>query len=177
MGRPCGFCDKNASLKCSNCQAVNYCGRGCQKLHWKQHKGLCEMIQKNYKKWKTYFFGPDMQQQLESSQKTKFVYEAEIGHINITILPPEILVLIFNFLSLEEIVICSNVNMRWREVVAQYFMQPHICRIASEDDEFKSFIEKGGWTSKCQDTDKIHSLYESQKCMYYLATNVKRQKF
>ena len=27
--------------KCGNCRAVSYCGTGCQKLHWKEHKKVC----------------------------------------------------------------------------------------------------------------------------------------
>jgi hypothetical protein len=30
---------------CGGCQVARYCGRGCQKPHWKQHKPVCSMLQ------------------------------------------------------------------------------------------------------------------------------------
>jgi hypothetical protein len=30
---------------CGGCQVARYCGRGCQKAHWKQHKPVCKMLQ------------------------------------------------------------------------------------------------------------------------------------
>lgn len=38
----CPMCFKPASLKCSRCQSVFYCGENCQKQHWKKcHKKAC----------------------------------------------------------------------------------------------------------------------------------------
>jgi hypothetical protein len=31
--------------KCSGCQVARYCGKDCQKAHWKQHKPVCKMLQ------------------------------------------------------------------------------------------------------------------------------------
>jgi hypothetical protein len=33
------------SCICGGCQVARYCGRGCQKPHWKQHKPVCKMLQ------------------------------------------------------------------------------------------------------------------------------------
>jgi hypothetical protein len=33
------------SCICGGCQVARYCGRGCQKAHWKQHKPVCKMLQ------------------------------------------------------------------------------------------------------------------------------------
>ena len=41
---PCGFCGSLAEVKCSNCKAIYYCDRNCQKRHWKQHKTACKQI-------------------------------------------------------------------------------------------------------------------------------------
>ena len=30
--------------KCGGCQSVAYCSKQCQKKHWKQHKGICKML-------------------------------------------------------------------------------------------------------------------------------------
>ena len=32
------------SFKCMRCQSANYCGKQCQKLHWKDHNVLCNAI-------------------------------------------------------------------------------------------------------------------------------------
>ena len=31
--------------QCPGCKAVRYCGQGCQKLHWSNHKKLCQTIE------------------------------------------------------------------------------------------------------------------------------------
>lgn len=37
----CLQCGKHALLKCSVCKVARYCGKECQKSHWKAHKGAC----------------------------------------------------------------------------------------------------------------------------------------
>ena len=38
---PCIVCDEPASLRCSKCKGVNYCGREHQVSDWKRHKTVC----------------------------------------------------------------------------------------------------------------------------------------
>lgn len=40
----CAGCKKAADNKCTNCRKVYYCGRDCQKRHWKQHKFECKAL-------------------------------------------------------------------------------------------------------------------------------------
>ena len=40
--RTCANCPKQGKVKCSVCKAVRYCGRECQKAHWKAHKKDCK---------------------------------------------------------------------------------------------------------------------------------------
>ena len=42
----CGYCQKRTpSLKsCLGCHKVSYCGRDCQRAHWKQHKDYCKSL-------------------------------------------------------------------------------------------------------------------------------------
>lgn len=43
----CAKCGKDgAEKKCSQCQAVAYCGRDCQREHWKAHKKQCSTLAK-----------------------------------------------------------------------------------------------------------------------------------
>ena len=37
----CANCGTPASLRCSKCKILTYCGRQCQKAHWPAHKALC----------------------------------------------------------------------------------------------------------------------------------------
>ncbi|XP_063403668.1 uncharacterized protein LOC134687361 [Mytilus trossulus] len=34
--------------KCSNCGTATYCSKECQKKHWKKHKHMCKLLQKEY---------------------------------------------------------------------------------------------------------------------------------
>ena len=38
---PCGFCGREASLKCAKCKIIFYCNKNCQKKNRKQHKNDC----------------------------------------------------------------------------------------------------------------------------------------
>ena len=40
----CGFCGVPAETKCSRCKSIRYCGRECQKKHWKTHKKTCTKL-------------------------------------------------------------------------------------------------------------------------------------
>ncbi|KAF9445847.1 hypothetical protein P691DRAFT_777273 [Macrolepiota fuliginosa MF-IS2] len=37
----CVVCGRNTTGKCMTCLAVQYCGKDCQRKHWKAHKNLC----------------------------------------------------------------------------------------------------------------------------------------
>jgi NAD(P)H-hydrate repair Nnr-like enzyme with NAD(P)H-hydrate dehydratase domain len=39
------------SCICCGCQVAGYCGRVCQKAHWKQHKPVCKMLQASRAGW------------------------------------------------------------------------------------------------------------------------------
>jgi hypothetical protein len=44
----CSKCDELAHQKCGACQAVYYCSRECQKLHWPEHKIFCGSFKRGY---------------------------------------------------------------------------------------------------------------------------------
>ena len=41
----CSFCGthSDALKKCSRCGKAQYCGQGCQKKHWKEHRMTCSI--------------------------------------------------------------------------------------------------------------------------------------
>ena len=40
----CACCQKSAETKCTACRKVYYCGKVCQKKHWKEHKFECKSL-------------------------------------------------------------------------------------------------------------------------------------
>lgn len=47
--KKCAVCGVKKSkekrlLKCAKCTSVRYCGVGCQRLHWSEHKPRCKEI-------------------------------------------------------------------------------------------------------------------------------------
>ena len=61
MPKTCNGCGSTTNLShikqvCSGCQSVRYCGKRCQRKHWKSHKVLCQAIQhlseKEEKDWR-----------------------------------------------------------------------------------------------------------------------------
>ena len=51
----CSYCGQaSATLKnCTRCQQAKYCGRECQRMHWKVHKLVCKVADKNPQKKKS----------------------------------------------------------------------------------------------------------------------------
>ncbi|KAF9262697.1 hypothetical protein L218DRAFT_929193 [Marasmius fiardii PR-910] len=40
----CAVCGRKTVSKCSGCLSAEYCGRDCQKAHWKEHKPMCVSV-------------------------------------------------------------------------------------------------------------------------------------
>ena len=38
----CGQCGKTSETKCARCKIIYYCGRECQRKHWRVHKKRCQ---------------------------------------------------------------------------------------------------------------------------------------
>ena len=38
----CGKPSAEGLRQCAGCKKVRYCGKECQKIHWKQHKPMCK---------------------------------------------------------------------------------------------------------------------------------------
>ena len=42
--KPCEWCDKETTTRCSQCREIHLCSKACMKLIWKEHKRTCESV-------------------------------------------------------------------------------------------------------------------------------------
>ena len=42
LSMSCKICNAKPATPCGGCSAVSYCGKECQKTHWKDHKAKCK---------------------------------------------------------------------------------------------------------------------------------------
>ena len=77
-------------------------------------------------------------------------------------LPNEVLVIIFEKISLHELVTnCANICVRWRELVAQRILGPKITKLAKINRKFRMDIKEAGWVEEAHNpTELIMSLYD-----------------
>ena len=81
-------------------------------------------------------------------------------------LPVEMILEIFENLSLHELVVNSSKTcLQWRYIIGQFILAPKILRLANVNGTFKKEIKEVGWTEESNDTELIFSLY--QKYEYY----------
>ena len=76
-------------------------------------------------------------------------------------LPNEVLVIIFEQISLHELVTnCANICVRWRELVAQRILGPKIKKLAKVNRKFRMDIKEAGWAEEGKNpTELLMSLY------------------
>ena len=74
-------------------------------------------------------------------------------------LPDEMLLSIFEYLSMHELVKYSKTCLQWRDIIAQFILRTKILRLAKTNGLFKREIQQEGWTEEAQDSDFIMSLY------------------
>ena len=43
--KPCEWCDKDTTTRCSQCREIHLCSKACMKLIWKEHKRTCERVE------------------------------------------------------------------------------------------------------------------------------------
>ena len=44
--KPCEWCDKDTTTRCSQCREIHLCSKACMKLIWKEHKRTCERVER-----------------------------------------------------------------------------------------------------------------------------------
>ena len=75
-------------------------------------------------------------------------------------LPDEMLLSIFEYLSIHELVVkYSETCLQWRDIIAQFILSTKILRLAKTNGLFKREIQQEGWTEEVQESDFILSLY------------------
>ena len=75
-------------------------------------------------------------------------------------LPREILVSIFQDLTLLDIEKCAQVCVNWKMIIAHYFFNQRLEQIFEADEDLKEKSELEGWTKNEYDYNKIVKLYE-----------------
>ena len=80
---------------------------------------------------------------------------------NVDHLPIEVLILVFKFLNLSDIFEnCSKTCKIWREIIAQFFLQPYMKILARLDSDLRDKLYDSGWTEQCFDNDFLYETYE-----------------
>ena len=82
----------------------------------------------------------------------------------IAVLPPEMLLEIFQNLRLHQLVTnCATVSPQWWEIIAKFILKPKILRLANCNGQFKREITQAGWTEESNQLELIISLYQKKK--------------
>ena len=74
-------------------------------------------------------------------------------------LPTEVIVIIFQHLSIKDLQNCSQTCRKWEKIVVQFFFKPQLRSISKFDDFTKKYFQKKGWNEECDDTGLILSLH------------------
>ena len=80
---------------------------------------------------------------------------------NVDHLPIEVLILVFKFSNLSDIFEnCSKTCKMWREIIAQFFLQPYMKILARLDSDIRNKLYDNGWSEQCFDDDFLYETYE-----------------
>ena len=82
-------------------------------------------------------------------------------------LPTERLVASLKDMSFATVIARGEVSVKWNPIVALYFVNPHLEKLANYDKDLKDMFEKSGWTQGCTNVDKIWWIYNLPKVKYY----------
>ena len=88
-----------------------------------------------------------------------FTEENVTSESKISIIPVEVLIQIFESLSMKDIENCSNTCVEWRRICLFFIFRPYIKRFAMKHNIHDTLIANG-WTYNIQDFDLIRDLYE-----------------
>ena len=85
-------------------------------------------------------------------------------------LPTEVLVSIFSRLKLQSVIQeYSRTCLRWKRIIAKYFLEPHLLKITEFDEDLSlgiKLLTKDGFdlTENCNDPDLVMSIYYDLEC-------------
>ena len=92
--------------------------------------------------------------------------------INVNDLPPEMIVMIFKYLSVEDLQTCSITCILWRKLAVHFFFRPQLCNLAKFDELMKNTFYEERWTEDCKDDDLIMNLYDKYKFSIEVAVTI-----
>ena len=100
---PCRFCKTSdiPTKKCSKCKNEVYCGKECQKIDWPFHKRFCNEIVEN-------------SSQDNFEEKISPATQEQKNSNCIEALPNEVLLKIFQYLTILELGKCAQVSKNFR---------------------------------------------------------------
>ena len=79
--------------------------------------------------------------------------------LTIESLPVEVLIDIFEQLSLKDALTCSRVCRKWKNLVAQFLLASFLRKIAKSSESINANFHEEGWTENCEDVDLIINVY------------------
>ena len=80
-------------------------------------------------------------------------------------LPTELLFLIFKHLNTTDIENCSKTCIKWRKIIAKFFLKSYLFRLTKLDTVLKNLLHKNGWNEESDDIDHILKYYEKSKAV------------
>ena len=84
----------------------------------------------------------------------------------------EVLVLIFKYLDKTDIENCAKVCLRWKRIVAFYFFNAYLRKIAKMYKNLEYPFNEKSWTEECKDEDLIIKIYkETYSGRIFVASN------
>ena len=78
-------------------------------------------------------------------------------------IPPEVVLLIFKILRIDDVENCFKICKKWRGIAANFIIKPHLKCLLKLNEDVQNIFQEEGWTEECNNTDEILDLYEKVK--------------
>ena len=90
--------------------------------------------------------------------------------VTISDLPPEVLQVICNRLTIQEIENISSTCVKLRNFVAEFYFGPRLKSFSRLDDDFRFKLVDSNWTENCDNIDlimQLHKKFKPNKSKYF----------
>ena len=131
---PCRFCKTSdiPTKKCGKCKNEFYCGKECQKIDWPFHKRFCDEIVGN------------SSQEISEEKISPATHEQKNSNC-IEALPNEVLLKIFQYLTILELGKCAQVSKNFRIIAydSTLWQKVSICSGPIPDNFIEQAMARG----------------------------------